>query len=343
MEKKIYDVVLEDWQEGVFATSLVKNAAIGSDFVFFSEEQDIMMFANEEKREIVGAIMIPDVLIPRKAEDGSIYYVRFSKETIASLNERMKEIGYDKNFTFAHKYSAGNNVKLIESWIKEFEEDKSVAYGFDLPVGTMFMKVKVVEDTLWELVKTKKLKGFSIELNASYKLNEELTKKEKMSKLELFENTLEHEGNHIAWDGANEINQDSVLFYVTTDTDGNEKVSKFNGQFTINQTEYSQVGGVLEIKQKEKQVEKQYVDSESFSSFAAEVMQKLSAITESVNGMKVEFESKTQGIEQGIEEVKLFQAQGGVGESPKTQELPKEKEQVNLGQNAEKLKVLFKN
>lgn len=342
MEKKIYDVVLEDWQEGVFATSLVKNAAIGSDFVFFSEEQDIMMFANEEKREIVGAIMIPDVLIPRKAEDGSIYYVRFSKETIASLNERMKEIGYDKNFTFAHKYSAGNNVKLIESWIKEFEEDKSVAYGFDLPVGTMFMKVKVVEDTLWELVKTKKLKGFSIELNASYKLNEELTKQEKMSKLELFESNHEHGGGHVVWDGGG-ISSDTILFYVTTDENGNEKVSKFNGQFTIGETEYSQVDGVLEIVEKAKAPETKYVDSESFSSFAAEIMQKLSAITESVNGMKAEFESKTQGIEQGIEEVKLFQAQGGVGESLKTQELPKEKEQVNLGQNAEKLKVLFKN
>ena len=211
---KVYDVQLEDWQEGVFATSLVNKPAIGSDFVFFSEDSQTMFFANEEKREVVGAIMIPDVLIPRKDPDGGVYYVRFSKEVIEGLNLRMKEYGYDKSFTFAHAYSAQGNVKLLESWIKEFDEDKSNAYGFDLPIGTMFMKVKINEDTLWEMVKEKKLNGFSIELNASYKLNEELTNTEEMSMIEMFEQSLVVGENQLAWMGDEAISDSTVLFHI---------------------------------------------------------------------------------------------------------------------------------
>ena len=41
--------------------------------------------------------------------------------------------------------------------------DKSKLYGFDLPDGTWFVKMKIENDELWEKIKAGELKGLSIE------------------------------------------------------------------------------------------------------------------------------------------------------------------------------------
>ena len=41
--------------------------------------------------------------------------------------------------------------------------DKSKMYGYDLPNGTWFVKMKINNDDLWEKVKAGELKGLSIE------------------------------------------------------------------------------------------------------------------------------------------------------------------------------------
>ena len=57
-----------------------------------------------------------------------------------------------------------SGVLTVESWIKEDEKfDKSLAYGFDLPVGTWFVKMKIENDEMWERIKSGELKGLSIE------------------------------------------------------------------------------------------------------------------------------------------------------------------------------------
>jgi hypothetical protein len=341
-DKRIYDVKLEDWQEGVFATSFVDNPAIMSDFVFFSKEQNIMFFANEEKREVVGAIMIPDLLMPRKDENGDVFYVRFSKEVIYSLNERMKEFGYDKSFTFAHSYDATGNVKLLESWIKEFDEDKSNAYGFDLPVGTMFMKVKVEEDTLWNLVKEKKLKGFSIELNASYVLNKK-EEEQKMSKLDLFERNLDVNDVKLAWDGDESITSDTILFQVVTETVDEkevEKVQKFSGKFELNEKIFKSENGIVTVEEKapeapeetEEEV-KDVFDVEGFLTKVGELMD------EKINALKEDFSTKNTEISESLEEVKLFQKQSGVKKEKQQEKKDNFEAVTTIKENAE----VFKN
>ena len=41
--------------------------------------------------------------------------------------------------------------------------DKSKMYGFDLPNGTWFVKMKINNDELWQKIKAGELKGLSIE------------------------------------------------------------------------------------------------------------------------------------------------------------------------------------
>ena len=38
-----------------------------------------------------------------------------------------------------------------------------MAYGFELPVGTWFVKMKIENDEMWERIKSGELKGLSIE------------------------------------------------------------------------------------------------------------------------------------------------------------------------------------
>ena len=41
--------------------------------------------------------------------------------------------------------------------------DKSKMYGYDLPDGTWFVKMKINNDDLWQKIKNGELRGLSIE------------------------------------------------------------------------------------------------------------------------------------------------------------------------------------
>ena len=57
-----------------------------------------------------------------------------------------------------------NGVTVVESWIKEGKNDKSIQLGLpELPDGTWFIGTKVDDAAVWNDVKDGKVKGYSIE------------------------------------------------------------------------------------------------------------------------------------------------------------------------------------
>ena len=54
-------------------------------------------------------------------------------------------------------------VLTVESWVKEGDMDKSKLYGYDLPNGTWFVKMRIENEELWQKIKAGELKGLSIE------------------------------------------------------------------------------------------------------------------------------------------------------------------------------------
>jgi len=119
---------------------------------------------DEEKQMIAGPAIIPDVKIYRRDNDLGEYYVVFTKEVIEKMVEKFNQnpnptpINLDHQDTIAPAFIKG-------SWIIDNPEfDKSRQYGFDLPVGTWFLEVKVTDNEFWqEQVKDKGKFGFSIE------------------------------------------------------------------------------------------------------------------------------------------------------------------------------------
>ena len=159
-------VISDDSQElTIDAISLVSSPAIEEDFVFFGKENNNLTLAkvDEEKRMLVSPALIPNKQIYRyDANTDSDYYVYFSKETVAQAAALYLKHNNHHKATYQHEDRV-SGVLTIESWIKEGEQDKSNLYGFDLPVGTWFVKMKIENDELWNRIKSGELKGLSIE------------------------------------------------------------------------------------------------------------------------------------------------------------------------------------
>lgn len=118
---------------------------------------------DDEKRMVVGPAMIPDLKIFRKDAFGNPYYVFFSAETIKMIAEKYMRNKYIDNNDTNHDGKAVEDVYVVESWIKEDDNDKSNKYGYgDLPVGTWFVSMKVRNDEVWKKVKAGELRGFSV-------------------------------------------------------------------------------------------------------------------------------------------------------------------------------------
>jgi len=120
---------------------------------------------NEEQRVVTGPLMIPSMEIPRRAEDGSKYYVYFTEDTIRQIAEKfLREKKVDQTNIEHDSDDIRTNNYLYESWIVEDPEmDKAKALGFSVPKGTWMGSMRVMDDTTWKLVKDGKIKGFSVE------------------------------------------------------------------------------------------------------------------------------------------------------------------------------------
>jgi len=165
-----FKVILNDEEEnGVFAISHVLDPAIEAMYVFMGNEKNVeikLATVSDEKRIVVGPVLIPNQLILRKhPTTGDPFNIFFDAETIKHIQENFVSGSYQNNSTIEHDGKLIEDVSFVETWIKEDDvHDKSVLYGFDQPIGTMFAMQKVKNDDVWnDYIKTGKVKGFSID------------------------------------------------------------------------------------------------------------------------------------------------------------------------------------
>lgn len=173
-EIPIYDITLDGDSLGLTAISLVDSPAIMENWVAFSKQQMIWM-SNAEKREVIAPLLIPDQLILRRAEDGSLYYIRWKRETILQAAEKYIANGWFNNFTYMHptfynkdmKYEDAleKDIYMLRLWTIEdaSNDDANTKYGFHLPEGTLMCHFKVHNRKLWQKIKNKEVMGCSIE------------------------------------------------------------------------------------------------------------------------------------------------------------------------------------
>jgi len=164
MEEEIFELMLVDEEDGVFANSFVHAGAIGRDFVFFAKEEILFKSVNDEKRLVAGPLLIPNRKILRVDGEGKRYFVYFTPETIEKIARKFAKDGNGNEVTLEHGDKKVNDVYLTESWIiEQSARDKSNLYNFTLPVGTWFAIYKVESDEVWDKVKDGTFRGYSIE------------------------------------------------------------------------------------------------------------------------------------------------------------------------------------
>ena len=166
--KKLIELIIDETAEmfGVEAISVVKFPAIEENFVFFNQDFLTLAKLDEEKKQLIGAVLIPDKKIPRLDKDtNEEYEVFFTKETIRQAQKLFMKSLRNNSHTLEHSEPI-KGLTVVESWIKEDKKfDKSNMWGFkNMPVGTWFVQVSAENNPeIWDKIKNKEVRGFSIE------------------------------------------------------------------------------------------------------------------------------------------------------------------------------------
>ena len=118
-----------------------------------------------DKQIIVGPALIPNKKIFRRDEEtGAEYYVVFTPEVIRMIVEKFNKTNNNKSINLDHTNTMAP-AYIVEQWlIADPVYDKSKVYGYDLPVDSWFIVVKVEDTNFWNTqVKELGKYSFSVE------------------------------------------------------------------------------------------------------------------------------------------------------------------------------------
>lgn len=168
MDKNIplYKAMIEDETSGMFTVSLVDFPAVESNFLCFNEQHKPLQFKvdNEEKRIVTGVLMRCNHPIYRIGMSGMEYYIMFDKQTIEKMAEKWLKDGLQGNVNLMHNPEAYvDGVLLKEVYFKDIERGINPAGFEDIEDGSLFGTYHIVNDDVWNAVKSGEFKGFSIE------------------------------------------------------------------------------------------------------------------------------------------------------------------------------------
>lgn len=144
---------------------------------YFAEEQskeytfqvdDSVFEELREQRVVAGPALIPRKLIFRRDEEGQEFYGYFTEQAVRNAAYSFQKNKLIDQFNINHDQSdAVEGVFVAESWIVEDPEtDQSRLYGYNLPKGSWFIKLKVLNEELYQQLVSEgesQLNGFSIE------------------------------------------------------------------------------------------------------------------------------------------------------------------------------------
>jgi hypothetical protein len=162
MQLPVYELKINEHADSfVEAIALVEEPAIESDFLAFNKTNQFN-FSSDDKMELIGGAMIPDMKIYRRDADGTEYNVFFSKETIRQIAQVFFKKGFQSNLNLDHTTTPANSY-IFQSYIVDQEKGMTSPKGLNLPDGSWVVGVKVQDQNIWNDIKAGKQKGFSVE------------------------------------------------------------------------------------------------------------------------------------------------------------------------------------
>lgn len=156
-------VVSEDDEAQLDAIAFVDEPAIEMNWQAFSSKQ-YSFKADTEKRIISGPLMVADLPIYRRTEEGE-YYGLFKAEDIYNLRNKFFKQGKSNLVNEMHDSNKMiDGVYMVESFLIDSERGINAPKGYQLTDGSWFGSYKVDNDEIWnDFIKSGEFKGFSVE------------------------------------------------------------------------------------------------------------------------------------------------------------------------------------
>jgi len=162
------DESLED-ETSVFAVGLVLQPAIERNWQTFSADEPIIehkfTVIDEEKRILGGFLMVAEMPIFRKDDDGTQYYVKFTAESIAKIVNKLAKSGKPLSFNLNHDDNQPvKGAYLLSHFIIDSKLGMKTPDNFTpAPDGSWFGYVKIDDESVWQKAKNGDIRGFSVE------------------------------------------------------------------------------------------------------------------------------------------------------------------------------------
>ena len=160
----LYEALINDLEDGIFAVSLVSTPATESNWQCFSKEEQMYSIENEEEHIITGVIMLANTPIFRRDDSGYEYNIIYKPETIKLMSEKMLKDMAHNQIDIEHQGNIlpAGTVNLVEIYIKDSEKGISPNFLKDIPDGSLIGSYKIHDDVLWNMCKEGTLHGFSL-------------------------------------------------------------------------------------------------------------------------------------------------------------------------------------
>ena len=160
----LYEALINDLEDGIFAVSLVSTPATESNWQCFSKEEQMYSIENEEEHIITGVIMLANSPIFRRDASGYEYNIVYKPETIKLMSEKMLKDMAHNQIDIEHDgcILPPGTVNLVEIYIKDSEKGISPNFLKDIPDGSLIGSYKIHDDVLWNMCKEGTLHGFSL-------------------------------------------------------------------------------------------------------------------------------------------------------------------------------------
>ena len=220
----------------MIVNSFVSEPATEKEWLYFSDAKKRLDFYDTEKQMVTSVVMLANTPIYRN-DDGYEYMLVFTAEAIEKMAyDYFSKNGFNK-ISINHDGSViEGSAILLESYFVDDNKKAPGKFGV-LPKGSWIVSYKVVDKKIWNMIKEKKLRGFSIEVLADLKKlklkyknnkNKKDMEKEKNKQKQNFEDAVTDQGVQVTFD-ALEVGQ---LIYAVAE-DGT-KVTLEQGTYLIN-------------------------------------------------------------------------------------------------------------
>ena len=148
--------------------SFVSEPATEKEWLYFSDSKKRLDFYDTEKQIVTSVVMLANTPIYRN-DDGYEFMLVFTPEAIEKMAyDYFSKNGFNK-ISINHDGSViEGSAILLESYFVDDNKKAPEKFG-TLPKGSWIVSYKVVDKKIWDMIKNKKLRGFSIEVLADLK------------------------------------------------------------------------------------------------------------------------------------------------------------------------------